>query len=58
MIVESGGLTLYEPSSPDGIVQTDLIPPQQPQTFKRLPLWGDYLTTAKEKTILILEVFC
>lgn len=46
--VKSGGLTLNEPSSPDRIVQTDLISPQQPQTLKRLPLGGDYLTAANK----------
>ena len=46
--VKSGGLTLNEPGSPDGVVQTDLISPQQPQTLKRLPLGRDYLTTGKK----------
>lgn len=47
--MKSVGLTLNEPSSPDRVVQTDLVSPQQPQTLKRLPLGGDYLTTAKTK---------
>lgn len=56
--VKSGGLTLNEPSSPDRIVQTDLIPPQQPQPLERLPLRGDYLTAAKRKhTIRVLWLF-
>jgi len=46
--MDSTGLTLNEPSSPDGIVQTDLIPPQQPQTLKRLPLGGEYLRAANK----------
>lgn len=46
--MKSGGLTLNEPSSPDRIVQTDLIPPQQPQPLERLPLRRDYLTAAKK----------
>lgn len=56
--VKSGGLTLNEPSSPDCIVQTDLISPQQPQTLKRLPLGRDYLTTAKKKEIIVFWLFC
>lgn len=46
--VRSGGLTLNEPSSPDRVVQTDLVSPQQPQTLKRFPLGRDYLATAKQ----------
>lgn len=44
----AGGLTLDEPGSPDGVVQTDLIPPQQAQAFKRLPFGGHYLATARQ----------
>lgn len=46
---ESSGLTLNEPSSPDGIVQPDLVSPQQAQTLERLPLRRDYLTTVKKE---------
>ena len=58
--VKSGGLTLNVPASPDGIVNTNFIPPQQPQTLKRLPLRWDDLTTATEgkktlKNILFVE---
>lgn len=42
-----GGLTLDEPGSPDGIIQTDLISPQQAQALKRLPFRGHYLATAR-----------
>lgn len=44
-------LTLNEPSSPDCIVQTDLVPPQQTQTLERLPLGRDDLTTARKKIV-------
>lgn len=44
-------LTLNEPSSPDCIVQTDLVPPQQTQTLERLPLGRDNLTTARKKIV-------
>lgn len=47
-------LTLNEPSSPDCIVETNLVPPQQTQTFERLPLGRDYLTTAKRKNCHLL----
>ena len=40
-------LTLNIPGPPDGIVQTDLVPPQQAQTFKILPLWRGNLTAGK-----------
>lgn len=46
-----GGLTLNEPSSPDRIIQTDLISPQQAKTLKRLPFWGDYFTTGRQMTV-------
>lgn len=44
-------LTLNEPSSPDCIVQTDLVPPQQTQTLERLPLGRDDFTTARKKIV-------
>lgn len=46
--VGGGGLTLDEPSSPDGIIQTDLISAQQAQALKSLPFWGHYLATARD----------
>lgn len=46
--MDGGGLTLDEPSSPDGIIQTDLISPQQAQALKRLPFGGHYLATARQ----------
>lgn len=49
MVSERGALTLNEPSSPDRVIQTDLVSPKQPQTLKRLPLGGDYLTTVRKK---------
>lgn len=49
---KSGGLTLDEPGSPDRVVQTDLIPPEQPQTLEGLPLGRDNLTAAREKQAL------
>lgn len=53
--VRSGGLTLNEPSSPDRVVQTDLVSPQQPQALKRFPLGRDYLTTAKQKNLCFVK---
>lgn len=46
---EEGELTLNEPGSPDPIIQTDLVPPEQPQAFERFPLRGDNFTTKKKR---------
>lgn len=54
MASDTGALTLNEPSSPDRVVQTDLVSPKQPQTLKRLPLGGDYLTTVRKKISFVV----
>lgn len=43
-------LTLNEPSSPNCIVQTNLVSPQQTQTLERLPLGRDDLPTARRRS--------
>lgn len=42
-------LTLDEPSSPYAVVQTNLVPPQQPKTFEGLPFWRNNLSTETNK---------
>lgn len=54
--VRRGGLTLNEPSSPDRIIQTDLISPQQAKTLKRLPFWGNYFTTARQMMVSSIKI--
>lgn len=41
-------LTLNEPGPPNAVIQPDFIPPQQPQSFKRLPLWRHNLPTEEK----------